>query len=78
MERHEIRERLKQLGINNDKELMNVLKLPKRTIEKWFYSNGNFPSWFIHYLKQLEINKKLSSKIDFLERELQERELQEK
>lgn len=44
--------------------------MPKRTVEKWFLPNGNFPSWFVHYLELLEENNLQKAKIKVLELEL--------
>jgi len=77
MEKEEILEKLKLLGINNYKDLLEVLNLPKRTVEKWFLPNGNFPSWFIHYLELLEENNLQKAKIKVLELELKKGEIEQ-
>jgi hypothetical protein len=70
MEKEEILKRLKLLGINNYKDLMIVIDIPKRTVEKWFLPSGNFPSWFIYCLDLLEKNHKLMNDKKLLENNL--------
>ena len=67
--KEEILRRLNNIGITKSTHLLEVLNAPKRTVEKWFLPQGNFPSWFEHYLKLLEENKKLKLKIELLELE---------
>ncbi|MFY9075651.1 hypothetical protein OZZ08_11890 [Malaciobacter mytili] len=69
MDKKEIINRLKNIGINKPNELLKIYNGSKRTVEKWFLPNGNFPSWFEHYLKLLEENKKLKLKIELLKLE---------
>jgi len=75
--KEEILNRLKEVNIIHYKDLLEVLKLPKRTVEKWFLPNGNFPSWFIHYLELLEENNLLEAKIKVLELELKKGETEQ-
>ncbi|RXJ82153.1 XRE family transcriptional regulator [Arcobacter sp. F2176] len=70
MEKEEILKRLELLGIKNYKDLMTVINIPKRTVEKWFLPSGNFPSWFIYFLELLEENHKLINDKKILEENL--------